>query len=39
MGRMLSMMASPLILRPSVEMTAEMAQPEGMRIWPSSKLI
>ena len=35
MGFMLSIMAAPVILFPSLEMTAEIAQPDGMRTCPS----
>lgn len=35
MGFMLAMIFSPLIRRPSLEITAAIAQPEGIRIWPS----
>ena len=39
MGRMLSMIFSPVIFFPSLEITAEIAQPDGMRTWPSSCFI
>ena len=38
-GIMLFMTASPVMRRPSREMTAEMAHPEGMRISPSRFII
>ena len=39
MGTMLLMMSSPVMRRPSREMTAEMAHPDGIRTCPSSFIV